>query len=148
MTDYTQAVSDIFALFNEAWKAKTVAIAGYIPAIRWQGVEIGANPDKSKFWARASQKTGGETQSSLRNGDNGQRYENRGTAYVQIFCPLSVAGSASTGRKLAEVARDSFRGKQSVNGVWFRNAAIKEMPVEDDWYIFLVQADYIYNEIA
>lgn len=148
MTTYEQALTDLFTLFNEAWKAKAVAIVGYIPPVRWPGIEEPTTPDRSKFWARVSQKTSIETQSTLRNGDNGQRYRNQGTLHIQIFCPVSAVGSISNGRKLAEIARNTYRGKHSVNGVWFRNATILEMPTESDWFVFRVQTDYIYDETA
>ena len=148
MTTYEQALADMFGLFNTAWTAGTTAIVGYVPPVRWPGIEQPTAPDRSKFWARVSQKTSNETQSTLRNGDNGQRYTNRGTLYVQIFCPVSLSGSLKNGRKLAELARDAYRGKHSVNGVWFRNARILEMPTEQDWFALTVQVDYIYDETA
>ena len=148
MTSYEQALADIFGLFNIAWTAKTTAIVGYIPNVAWPGIEQPTTPDRSKFWARVSQKTSFETQSTLRNGDNGQRYTNQGTLYVQIFCPVSEVGSISKGRRLATLARDAFRGKHSLNGVWFRNAKIVEMPTEQDWFAFTAQVDYIYDETA
>ena len=40
-----------------------------------------------------------------------KEFENRGICYVQIFCPVSESGAISKGRKLAEVARDTFRGQ-------------------------------------
>ena len=146
--NYEQAIADMFGLFNTAWQARTTAIVGYVPEVRWPGIEVPTAPDRSKFWARVSQKTSSETQSTLRNGDNGRRYTNQGTIYVQIFCPVSESGSMTKGRKLGEIARDAFRGKQSVNGIWFRDARILEMPTEQDWFAFTVRADYIYDETA
>ena len=145
---YEQAIADMFGLFNASWQAGTTAIVGYVPEVRWPGIEVQTTPDLSKFWARVSQKTSFETQSALRNGDAGQRYTNNGTIYVQIFCPVSEVGSITKGRKLGELARNAFRGKHSINGVWFRNARILEMPTERDWFAFTVQTDYIYDETA
>lgn len=148
MTTYEQALADMFGLFNTAWAASSPAIVGYVPPVRWPGIEQPTTPDRSKFWARVSQKTSNETQTTLRNGDNGQRYTNRGTLYVQIFCPIAEAKAITKGRQLSEVARNTYRGKHSVNGVWFRNAKIVEMPTEADWFAFTVQVDYIYDETA
>ena len=148
MTTYEQAINDMFGLFLTAWSAGSTAIAGYIPPVRWPGVEVPTAPDRSKYWARISQKTSFETQSTLRNGDNGQRYTTRGTLYVQVFAPIATVGALANGRKLAELARNAYRGKHSVNGVWFRNAKIVEMPTEADWYALTVQVDYIYDETA
>ena len=148
MTTYEQAINDMFGLFLTAWNAGSTATAGYIPEVRWPGVEVATSPDRSKYWARVSQKTSFEQQSTLRNGDNGQRYTTRGTLYVQVFCPISISGSLANGRKLAELARNAYRGKHSVNGVWFRNAKIMEMPTESDWYALTVQVDYLYDETA
>lgn len=138
----------MFGLFNTAWTANTPAVVGYIPTIAWPGIEQPTTPDRSKFWARVSQKTNSETQAALRNGNYGQRFETKGVCYVQIFCPVSAVGAISKGRKLAEIGRNAFRAKQSTNGVWFRNAKIVEMPVEQDWFAFTVQVDYIYDETA
>ena len=148
MISYIQAVDEIFDKINTAWKANTTSIVGYVPKMRWPGVEEPKKPNLGKYWARTSQETVTEEQTGLRNGDNGQRYTALGLVFVQIFCPKSDGQSMVNGRSLAIVARDALRGKTTSCKVWFRNARIKELSPEDNWYRFNVIAEYEYDEIS
>ena len=146
MITYEEAIDEIFGIFNAAWLAESAAVAGYIPEVRWPGVEEPEKPDLAKFWARVSQQTVIEGQSSLRNGDAGQRYTTDGLVFVQIFCPKSDSLGMTNGRKLAIIARNGFRGNATSGQVWFRNARINELPPEENWYRFNVVAEYEYDE--
>jgi len=143
---YEEAIDEIFGIFNAAWLDNSAAVVGYVPEVRWPGVEEPEKPDLSKFWARVSQQTVIEGQSSLRNGDAGQRYTTDGLVFVQIFCPKSDSLGMTNGRKLAIIARNSFRGNATSGQVWFRNARINELPPEENWYRFNVVAEYEYDE--
>lgn len=146
MTTYEEAIDSIFGAFRTVWNAGATAVCGYVPEVRYPGIELSTTPDRSKFWTRISQQTADEEQSSFRNATFGQTFENTGIVFVQVFCPASLAGSISKGRKLAELARNAYRGKSTQGGVWYRNAKITEMPAEQDWFVFRVSAEYIYNE--
>lgn len=146
MTNYEQAIDDMFGMIRTNWNSSTTAIVGYVPALHWPGIEEPINPDLSKFWARVSQVTAIEEQSSFKNSNDIRLYRSVGNVYVQIFCPRSSNLSTSKGRKLAIIARNSFRGKRSSNGVWFRNSRIVELPPETNWYRFTVVSEYEYQE--
>ncbi len=145
MITYQDAIDEIFAIFNTAWEAGSTAIVGYIPEVRWYGVEEPASISMGKFWVRVSQQTVEEEQSTLRNGEC-TRYTTDGLIFVQLFCPKSDSKSMEKGRNLATLARDAYRGNATSGKVWFRNARIKELPPETDWYRLNVVAEYEYDE--
>jgi len=142
---YDEAIDQIFSIFRTAWNAKSAAIVGYIPEVRWPGVEEPDTPNTDKFWVRVSQQTVKEGQSTLRN-DGCTRYTTDGLLFIQLFCPKSDSKSMEKGRKLAMLARDAYRGNSTDGKVWFRDARIKELPPEKDWYRFNIIAEYEYDE--
>lgn len=146
MTNYIDAVKEIFATFKEAWDAETTAIVGCIPNVFWMGVEQPDKPERGKYWVRVSQQTVTEEQSTFKNAENEQRYTTNGIVIAQISCPSSDSQAVTKGRELAIIARDAYRGNSTSGKVWFRNAKILELPFEKDWYIFNVTAEYEYDE--
>jgi hypothetical protein len=148
---YSEAIDAMFTLFNTAWKDGATAIVGNVPQIRWQGVESAGTPPMSNFWARVLVQNVTEKQTSFESGiasDEKKRYTAHGLLFVQIYCPMSHSRSMEKGRQLAELARNAFRGKQTVNGVWFRNANIIELTPQDDSYRINVVIEYEYDEIG
>jgi hypothetical protein len=151
MIEYDQANDEINALFLAKWNAESAAIAGYIPAIEWQGVTQRDAPDGSKFWVRVSKQNVFEEQSTLSTCEalpGQKRYTSSGLVFVQLFCPKSYQRSFEIGQTLAKLARDSFRGKSTDGGIWFRNVRINELPPEELYQRFNVIADFEYDEIS
>lgn len=147
-TDYVTAIDEMFSLFYEAWLAQSSDVVGYVPEVRWPGVEEPQTPDFSKYWLRVSQQTVIEEQTALAGSDSKRRYTASGLIFVQLFCPKSEADAMENGRKLAVVARNSFRGKTTSGKVWFRNARINELTPEESAYRFNVVAEYEYDEVS
>jgi len=145
MTDYEQAIDDIFGMFVPVWNAESAAVVGYVPEIRYQGVEEKEELPTGKYWCRLSQMSEDEGQATLRNGDC-QRYTTDGLLFVQLFCPKKDAEAMTLGRRLSVIARSAYRGKKSPNGVWFRNVRIKELAPESKWIKFNIIAEYEYDE--
>ena len=151
MIEFDQVNDEVNALFLATWNAGSAAIAGYVPEIRWQGVQYRDLPDGSKFWVRLSKQTVFEEQATLSTceGVPGQRkYTASGLVFVQIFCPKSNTQAFELGQKLAKLARNAFRGKSLPGKVWFRNTRINNVGDEDQMIRLNVIADYYYNEIA
>ena len=149
--EFDQARDEIFTLFNTAWQAETGAVAGYVPEIRWQGVEYRDTPDGSKFWARVTKDTVLEEQTTLSTceGKPGQkRYTASGLVFVQIFCPKSNTQAFAIGQKLAKIARNAFRGKTTPGKIWFRNVRINELDPEELYYRFNVVTEFEYDELG
>lgn len=147
-TNYVQAIDEIFSLANAAFVANAAAIVGYLPDIRWPGVAEAGTPDASKFWARVSQQTVLEEQTTLSGEDGKKRYTASGLVFVQLFCPFSDVAAMEKGRALAVMARNAFRGKTTSGKVWFRNARINELAPADGAYRFNVVTEYEYDEIG
>lgn len=146
-TTYTEAVDQIFALFKTALNSNASAVVGYVPEIRWQGVEKPGTPDPSKYWCRVSQITVDEDQATLSDDNGKRRYTSYGLVFVQLFCPKSDVEAMAKGRSLAMIARNAFRGKTTSGRVWFRNARIKELDPDSDSIRFNIVSDYEYDEI-
>ena len=146
MIEYEDAVSEMFAQFNNKWESEASGIVGYTPDVRWPGVSEGDVP-VNKFWCRVSQQTVDEYQTGLSNGEN-NRYTTIGLIFVQLFCPRTVDSSYWNGRKLAKIARNAFRGHTTENKVWFRNARINELDPENAFYRFNIIAEYEYDQIG
>lgn len=150
-TTHSAARDEMNALFLAAWNAGAPAIASYIPEIRWQGVQYRALPDGSKIWCRVTIETVFEEQTTLSTceGKPGQkRYTASGLVFVQIFCPKSDTQAYTKGGKLAEVARNAFRGKSTPGKVWFRNARINELAPEELYERYNVVTEFEYDELG
>lgn len=146
-TTYPAALDEMFALFRDAWNTGATAIVGYVPEVRWPGVEEPDKPETKKYWARVSTQTVLERQATFRNGDD-KRYTTDGLLFVQIFCPMSDARAMERGRNLAVLARNAFRGEETSSSVWFRNARINELSPDGKAYRFNVVTEYEYDELA
>jgi hypothetical protein len=140
-TTYPEAIDEIFSHFNNSLSSKASEIIGEAPICFWQGkTEI--KPDSSKFWLRISQQTVLERMETLANPV--KRYQTSGLVFIQIFCPKIALNSFYTGRLLAELCRNIFRGR--TDNVWFKNSRIKELGPEDSYYRFNVISEYEYFE--
>lgn len=146
-TNSEGAISEIYSLFISEWNSKTTALVGYIPEIRFYGVDAGTLPDESKFWIRISTQEVLSEQLTLSENvvSNGSRhYETTGLVFVQIFAPKR-ADSIVKIRKLAQLAKEVFRKR--TNNVIFYNSSIKEAPSENGALRFNVNAEYVFGEI-
>lgn len=147
MISYSEARSEINGAFLDAWNAQTAAIVGYIPEVRWQGIQYRSLPDGSKFWIRVSEQAVQEAQTTFAEAGK-QRFTASGLVFVQVFCPKSDSQCYEKGLKLAEIAKSAFRGKSTLGGVWFRNTTIRELPQEELYERFNVTSEFEFDEIA
>lgn len=146
-TTYPNAIDEMFAALRLPWNAQTTAIVGYVPEIRWPGVEEPDKPELKKFWARVSTQTVLERQATFRNGTD-KRYTTDGLLFVQLFCPMSDKQAMDKGRRLAVVARNAFRGVETSSSIWFRNARINELSPDGKAYRFNIVTEYEYDELS
>lgn len=152
MTDtsnYVLARDEIFALFVAEWNASAAAIVGYIPEIRYQGLES-LSPDNSKFWARLSTQMVAEGQATLGAAEAGGQklYESNGLFFAQVFGPLNNSDTWEKLQLLAIVAKRSIRGKKTSSGVWFRNEKINEIGSDGRFEQINAVAEFQYREIG
>ena len=143
---YIEALDEIMTVFKDAWDAGSTPVVGYIPEIVWPGIEPEENLPTDKFWARFSNKTLDDEQSTLK-GVGLRRYTIEGLAFIQIFAPLSNSEAVKKAKELATLTRNAYRGITTPSCVWFRNARIQEVGSKDKWYQINVLVNYEHDDI-
>lgn len=145
-----QARKEMFALVDECWKARAAAIVGYIPEIRWQGVEEPKLPGADKFWMRVGTTTVTTRQSGHQMPDAPDRspvvYDNHGFITLQQFAPMKGRDVWSKGELLSELGQRMFMASETGGAVWFRNPRIRELNNDGTWYRWNVIADYQFSQ--
>lgn len=146
-----EARKQMFQLVSTCWNANTTSIVGYIPEIRWQGVEEAAVPGASKFWMRArttpvTTRQGGHR---LPEGPNGSPvvYDTYGFITLQIFAPMKGRESWSKGELLSELGQRMFMASETGGAVWFRNPRIRELNNDGTFYRWNVISDYQFSQV-
>lgn len=145
-----EARKAMFATINTCWQAGAGAIAGYVPEIRYQGLEVGALPGADKFWMRAG----------TQGVDNRQRghmmpevgiskpvYDNIGLIILQIFAPMNSPDSYGKGELLAELGQGMFMASDIGGSIWFRNPRIRELEQDGTWFRWNVIAEYQFSQV-
>lgn len=140
----------MFALVDSVWQAKSEAIVGYVPHIRYQGVEEGTLPGADKFWMRASTMTVLTSQKGHRVPEVGVSqpvYETYGNITLQLFAPMKSAEAYAKGELLAELGQCMFMASETGGSIWFRNPRIRELENDGTWYRWNVIAEYQYSQV-
>jgi hypothetical protein len=144
-----EARKEMFLKVDECWTANAEPIVGYVPEIRWQGVEEGALPGADKFWMRASTTTVTTRQSGHMSPDapDGSPvvYDTYGFITLQVFAPMKGKDTWSKGELLSELGQRMFMASETGGGVWFRNPRIRELNNDGTWYRWNVLADYQFS---
>lgn len=147
MADYTSAYDTIFGEVNSAWIANAPLILGSTPNIYWQGVENVGKVNQNDYHVEVAQLNINSGQAGF--GGPTKTYETNGILTISLFCPLSKSNSTEKGRQLAEILRDSVRGK-TVSGILFRNTTITGPETNQDksFIVFTITSDYRYDEFV
>jgi len=112
-TTYVDAIGQMYDKFLSEWNAASSAIAGYIPEVRFSGVDLPNVPDASKVWVRLSTQTVESPQSSLRGPDS-KRFRTTGLITIQLFIPQSMSQADQVGKKLSDFGVKIFRGQFTI----------------------------------
>lgn len=149
MSDYLTAMSEIVAQFRNAWNANAAGVVGYVPEIRYVGVE-GAKPDVTKYFARLTYQQVKSGQSAVGNGEVGgkSKYTSNGLIFVQLYGPMADAQVWARLKALAVISRKAYEGKKTASDVWFRDCRINELVPDSEWQRINVIIAYEYDEIA
>lgn len=131
------ASDEMLAMFKTAWD--TTSLIAVYENVR------GATPTAQAAWARPIIRHDPKGSQSLTGALNKIKYERHGRMVVSIFIPNG--NGLSLGRSLGKIVADAFEGKKSDSGVWFRNIRIVEVGPDDEWYMFNVGLDFVYDEI-
>lgn len=148
---YLEASEQIYQVLTTAWDSGATAIAGLVPPLYYPGDEPANTEDGSGFYARVSIQTVLDSQITLSNavGTAGsRRFESVGIIVFQLYCPHIIGNSYHTGRKLAVLVRDAYRGTTTQEGVWFLHPRIRELPPEDVLHRFNVLVNFRYDDVG
>lgn len=144
---FLEARDEIFSMIHTSWNLNTMALVGLIPAIQWQGLDISPIPPQGIPFARATVHHVEGRQSTLTNGNGKSSYERVGIFTFQVFGPLGSGKGLTIAEGLANIALNTFEGKASPGGIWFRNCRINEVGVTDGWYQINVLVEFTYDEV-
>lgn len=150
-SDYQTSTDEMLTLVTAAVAAGAVAIVGYVPEVRFQGVEANpSQPPNNRYWFRMSRQTVREGQATLGAAEvsGGRLYETDGILFLQCFGPLNNADVWFKLQQLAELVKDAVRGKKTASGVWFRNERINEIGSDGRFQQINVIAEFQYREIG
>lgn len=143
----TQARDEILTFFRTAWIANNES--QNIPLFfddAHKAVPGTADSNEAPLpWARVTLRHGNFFQGSLSGSIGQRRFERNGILVIQIFTPLN--DGLTTADKLSIIALNSLEGKNTTNGVWFRNVRVNEIGPDGNWFQTNIIAEFIYDEI-
>lgn len=141
------ARDDIYSLLKTAWDSGSKNIAGEIPKIYWDGVNVPKSPDPSSYFAIAEIKHNPASNHMLAvDGVSRSRVEFFGVVTVAIRAPVKKGNAAQKAVQLGRLVLTAFTGRVSSNRVWFRNPAVIEAGVSDHWFQVNVVIDFTYDD--
>lgn len=146
-TNMIDATDDIKSLFWVAWQANAPALNNSaVPKVFWDGeIELDNRPMDAP-WASVVVRHQDAPQSSLSGETGKKRYTRFGTVFVQVFVPLTLDQRLSLAQSLAIIVEDSYKGKSTTSGVWFRNVRTNEVGPTEAWYQTNIMANFEYDE--
>ncbi len=133
---FEQAEDEMLTMLNTAWLT-----TGY--DMFWEDVRDQRSAD-SDPWASTYLRHTFSNQSTL-GGQGNRSFTRIGMITVQIFTPIGKGLSES--RMLAKVVSDTFEGKASPGGVWFKNVRPKEVGRDGEFYQIDVLIEFSYDEV-
>jgi hypothetical protein len=134
---FEQARDEILEIFRGAWPED-------INNVVWDDV-VSEAPATALSWARvALRHTLGE-QGSLADDTGKKRWDRFGILFIQIFTP--VGEGLDSAYPLAKILADAYEGVSTPGNAWFRNATIKEIGNDGEWYQFNYSVEFQYEEV-
>lgn len=144
------ARKEMFDLVNTCWNDHSLPIIGYVPEIRWQGIEEAEFPGADKYWMRASTNNVSTRQRGHQMPEAGLSkvvYDTFGFITLQIFAPMKSPVSWANGELLSELGQGMFMATETGGAVWFRNPRILQLNNDGTWYRWNVIADYRFSHV-
>lgn len=146
-----QARDSILALFRTGWiaSAETVDVPVFWPDKKTGTKGVASSnvetPPSDEPWARVTLQNVVSGQSSLADNTNKKIFTRNGVLTVQIFTPYGTGLTKSY--ILTKVVQDTFEGKATSNGVWFRNVRANEIGQNGEWHQTNVLVEFEYDEV-
>ena len=144
MKTYSEAQDSLFSVIQDCINSESEALLGYVPAIVWPGTQP-ANPmPTEKIFVQVDRVTLSEEQSTLK-GVN-KRFTTSGLCTIMVYGPTGVAKSLQNCQSLAVLIRDAFRD-DTTSGLWYRDAQVRESPIDGTSILARTLVNYEYDEI-
>lgn len=144
-----EAKTETYALFYENLKNEAPAIFGYVPPVRWEGVETETAPDPSKPYCKVHMEEIVSNQRAfIHCPDNtgGRLFASEGIAEFIIFLPMRLSNAFTKGEQLWANLRKAFRKPRSNSVLWFENAVIHKRPPMDERFKIILTVEFFYTE--
>jgi len=148
MSTIEQARSDIYTALKAAWDAGA-ATTGKI--LTYGNVtadvpedEIASTGTPEPYGSVRIENTFSSAQ-SLR-GDGGlRRFRRTGLLFVEVYTP--AGNGLSSADQIVKVVLDGLEGQTTANGVYFRNAQVREEGVSGPWFLTVITVEFEYDEV-
>ncbi len=132
-----QARDEIFTMLKAGWDATGNTMS--YPNLPFE-IPIDETP-----WGRTMLSLTPFSKQTLSSINGVKRYTRYGILTVQLF---TVSGTGlSSADNYAKIIQDTFEGKSSPNGVWFKNARSNDIGPDGVWYQTNILIDFEFDEI-
>lgn len=147
------AHDDIRDLITDTVVNGAAAIVGYVPEMRYGRVRLPGQgvPDASKHWLRINCMDEQSPQTAFVGDDPGpssRQYTTVGVTIIELYAPMSQIDGARRQDLLAQLLLSALRTNETANGVWFRNATIKNVDDDEKSYRLNVTVEHEYDTLA
>lgn len=148
--DPAAARDSMAALFAEFWQSQDWAALGFagMPHIEWQGRGASFDASADAPYAIWQAMHSAAPQRGLSDATGQKSYETIGLISVQSKGPLINGNGFEVAERMAIIARNAYRGKQTPDCIWFRNARVEEVGADAGWYLFNTIIEFEYDEVA
>lgn len=145
-----QARDSMALILRDAWAVADWAALGLAepPPIIWQGRGADAKPDLDGPYIIWMAKHASMPQSGFSNEIGEVKYSSVGVIVIQCKAPLLPGNGFEVAEQMAIIARNAYRGKQTPDCIWFRNARIEEVGPDAGWYLFNTFVEFDYDEVG
>lgn len=136
-------------LLADYWVAQDWAAMGFdaAPDIQWQGRGVSNSLSVNKPYIEWQARHNDAPQASFSDSQV-KAYDTYGLIIIQSKGPLLPGNGFEVAQRMAIIARDAYRGKQTPDCIWFRNARISEVGADGGWYLFNTYIEFNYSEVG
>lgn len=148
--DPAVARDSMASLLASAWAAYPWASMGLqkAPTIQWQGRDGNLPPTVNQPYLIWAANHNGAPQKGLSDEVGNRLYEGHGLLVMQAKAPLLPGTGFEVAERMAIIARNAYRGKQTPDCIWFRNARFEEVGADAGWYLFNIYVEFEYDEVG
>lgn len=118
------------------------------PDVYYEGVGGSDETDISKPYYNWAAYHDSDEMASLADENAQRRYEVMGTIVMQCAFPILGGQGFAGAERMAIIARNAYRGKQTPDCIWFSEAKIQEVGPDRGFYYFNASAVFHYDEVS